>query len=395
MMPFRRARRGTPEDGPGMSGRIRVGIVIGQLHRGGAERQTYELTTRLLGGRCEPFVYCLSPVVEPFGPMLGAAGVPLRILPRRKSREPRRVLALARLFSLDRLDIVHSMANSPNLYSCLAILLAGRRPFLTSNRATDPTVSRATAWVNRLVYRRCDRVVVNSMAGRDFTTAFYRVPPDKIDVIPNGLDTSRFSSPADPARTRASLGIPASAPVLGFVGRFSPEKRPEWFLEACRRVALRFPEARFLMVGDGPSLAEVRRRAGEASLDSKVIFTGFRDDTPDLIAAMDVLLLTSSQEGLPNAILEAMAAARPVVTTDVGGCRELVAEGTTGHLVPPDDPEGLAEKTVRVLSAPDRGRAMGEAGRRRVFSEFSADVMAGRFRELYLRVHSEASSRRG
>jgi len=376
-----------------MSGRIRVGIVIGQLHRGGAERQTYELATRLLGGPCEPFVYCLSPVVEPFGPMLGAAGVPLRVLPRRKSYEPRRVLALARLFSRDRLDVVHSMANSPNLYSYLAILLAGRRPFLASNRAMDPTVSRTTARVNRLVYRRCDRVVVNSRTGAAFTSAFYRVPPDKIDVIPNGLDISRFTSTADPARTRSSLGIPSGSPVLGFVGRFSPEKRPEWFLEACRRVAPRVPEARFLMVGDGPCLADVRRRAFEAAVDSKVIFTGFRDDTPDLLAAMDLLLLTSSQEGLPNAILEAMAAGRPVVATDVGGCRELVEEGTTGHLVPPDDPEGLAERAVRLLSLPDRGRSLGEAGRRRVFAEFSAEAMAGRVRDLYLRVHSAASPR--
>ena len=142
------------------------------------------------------------------------------------------------------------------------------------------------------------------------------------------------------------------------------------------------------MVGDGPCLAEVRRRASEAGLDSRIVFAGFRDDTPDLMAAMDLLLLTSSQEGLPNAILEAMAAGRPVVATDVGGCRELVTEGATGHLVPRDDPDALAEKAIRVLTLPDRGRSLGEAGRRRVLAEFSVEVMAGRIRDLYLSVHA-------
>jgi L-malate glycosyltransferase len=372
-----------------MSGNLRVGIVIGQLHRGGAERQVYELSTRLLGGRVEPFVYCLSDILEPFGPMLDAAGVPLRVLPRRRSHEPRRVLSLSRLFRRDRLDVVHSLADSPKLYSYLALLLAGRRTFLATNWAIDPTVSRLSARLNRMIFARCDRVVVNSQRGVEFTRKFYGVPVGKMDVIYNGLDTARFLSLADPARTRSSLGIAAGAPLVGYVGRFSWEKRPKFFLEACRSIASRLPDARFLMVGDGPELPAVRRQAGEAGLGSRVIFTGFRDDIPDLLEAMDLLLLTSSQEGLPNAILEAMAAGRPVIATDVGGCREVVTEGVTGHLVAADSPEALARMAVSVLALPDRGRSLGEAGRRRVFAEFSAEAMAGRFRDLYLAVHDK------
>ena len=377
-----------------MTGPIRVGIVIGQLHRGGAERQVYELATRLRGGPCEPFVYCLSPIVEPFGPMLEMAAVPLRVLPRRRNYEPGRILSLARLFYRDRLDVVHALADSPNLYAYAALLLAGRRPFLASNWAMDPTVSRLTARVNRFVFHHCDRVVVNSRTGVDFTSSYYGVPPERMDVIPNGLDTSRFETPIDPAGIRSTLGIPADAPVLGYLGRFSPEKRPEFFLEACRHVAARLPGARFLMVGDGPSLPEVRRRAVQIGLDSRLILTGFRDDAPELLSAMDLLALTSSQEGLPNAILEAMASGRPVVSTDVGGCRELVVEGVTGHLIGPEEPELLAARSLEILSLPDRGRALGAAGRRRVFAEFSAEIMAGRFRDLYLRLHAGRRARR-
>jgi glycosyltransferase involved in cell wall biosynthesis len=377
-----------------MSEKLRVGVVIGQLHRGGAERQVYELATRLRKDRIEPFVYCLSADVEPFGPLLDAAGVAVRMVPRRRSYEPGRILALARHFSRDRPQVVHALADSPNLYSYLAILLAGRRPFLASNWAIDPTVSLVAARVNRLIYKRCDRVVVNSRPGLEFTRSFYGIAPDRIEIIPNGLDTERFQSLADPAVTRSSLGIPAGSPVIGYLGRFSWEKRPELFLEACRGISSQLPDARFLMVGDGPLLPEVRRLARGAALESRMIFAGFRDDAPDLLSAMDLLLLTSSQEGLPNAILEAMAAGRPVVATDVGGCGELVVEGITGHLVGPDDLEMLVGKSLGVLSLPDRGRALGEAGRRRVFSEFGADVMTDRFRELYQRVYAESSFRR-
>ncbi len=394
-MPGGEARSAPRDRPPDANPAVRVGIVIGQLHRGGAERQVYELATRLMGGPCDPFVYCLSPIVKPFGPMIERAGVPLRVLPRRRSYDPGRVFALARLFTRDRLDLVHALADSPNLYSYLALLLSGRRPFLASNWAMDPTVSRLAARVNRLIFHRCDRVVVNSRAGVGFTRSFYGVAPERIEIIPNGLDTARYRSLPDPAPVRASLGIPRDSPVVGYVGRFSPEKRPELFLEACRQVSSRLPEARFLMVGDGPLLSDARRRVREAALDSRVILAGFRDDIPDLLAAMDLLMLTSSQEGLPNAILEAMAAGRPVVATDVGGCRELVTEGISGHLVGQDDPEALAESALRVLALPDRGRSLGEAGRRHVLEEFSAEVMAGRFRDLYLRVHGLALSRRG
>jgi len=364
----------------------RVALVIGQLHAGGSERQVVELAPRLLGGRCAPFVYCLTQATEPFGPKLAAAGVPLRVLPRRRSYEPRRVLRLARLLREDRIDIVYSLSINTNLYALLALRLSPRRPLVTSNRALDPTCGRLTGGVNRFVFRHSDRVVVNSEAGRLFTSRFYRVPPDRIDVIPNGVDVNRFSSPADAAATRAAVGLPMNAPVAGFIGRASAEKRLELFLEVARVVASRFPETHFLVVGDGPLLSEMKKRALETGIGHKTVFTGSRDDVPALLAAMDLLVLTSSQEGLPNAVLEAMAAGRPVVATDVGGCRELIVEGITGFLADPEGPQELTEKVLRVLSSPDRGRALGEAGRRRARSEFSVETMTRRFEELFLRL---------
>ena len=376
-----------------MTGATRVALVIGQLHAGGSERQVAELAPRLRGGRCEPFVYCLSQVVEPFGPQLQAAGIPLRVISRRRSFEPRRALALARLLREDRIDVVHSLSPNMNLYALLAIRIAGRRPLAASNRALDSTCGAVEAQVNRLVFRRCEKVVVNSRAGSEFTSRFYRVPSDRIEVIPNGIDIRRFGSPLHPAGARARAGLPGDVPLTGFVGRLSREKGVDLFLRVAREVISRLPEAHFLVVGDGPLLDDAKKGAREIGIGSRVIFTGFREDVPDLLGAIDLLLLTSSQEGLPNAVLEAMAASRPVVATDVGGCRELILEGVTGFLSGAGAPLALAERVVQVLSMPDRGLSLGAAGRRRAESEFGTEVMARRFEDLFCRLHRNGPGR--
>jgi glycosyltransferase involved in cell wall biosynthesis len=370
-----------------MTGETRVALVIGQLHAGGSERQVSELAPLLKGGPCEPVVYCLSSVVEPFGPRLEAAGIRLRVLPRRRSFEPRRVLALARLLREDRIDVVHSLSPNMNLYALLARRIAGRRPLAGANRALDSTCGTFEAQVNRLVFRRCEQVVVNSRAGRDFTARFYRVPVERIEVIPNGIDIRRFASSVRPAEARARAGLPAGVPLIGFVGRLSREKGVDLFLQVAREVVSRLPEAHFLVVGEGPLLAGARQGAREMGIGCRVIFTGFRQDVPVLLAAIDLLLLTSSQEGLPNAVLEAMAAGRPVVSTDVGGCGELVLDGVTGFLCTPGASLPLAERVVQVLSLPDRGLSLGAAGRRRAETEFGIDVMARRFEDLFRRLH--------
>ncbi|HEV8335219.1 MAG TPA: GT4 family glycosyltransferase PelF [Candidatus Polarisedimenticolia bacterium] len=375
-----------------MTEAIRVGFIIGQLHRGGTERQLYELATRLTGGPCSPYVYCFSQVLEPYGPMLTAAGVPLRFIPRRRRMELRRVRALARLFRQDHLDLVHSLSFHANLYAYLA--LRGRPGrLIASNRYYVPGGAGPVSWINGLALRRSARVVVNSETGKAFTAEHFRVPPERIKVIPNGVDAARFTPPLFPAAIRPELGIPPGAPLVGLIGRITAQKRVDIFLEAARRVSEKLPGARFLIVGKGELMEAMRRKTSQLGLDDLAIFTGGRDDVPDLLAALDLLVLCSDDEGLPNVILEAMAARKPVVATDVGACRELVAEGVTGHLVARRDSEALAAAILRVLLLPDRGRAIGEAGHRRAVGEFGVDAMAAKFRDLFQEVHAQAARR--
>jgi glycosyltransferase involved in cell wall biosynthesis len=366
--------------------RIRIGFVIGQLHVGGYERQLYELGTRMLGGACEPFVYCLSGTEEHFGQRLQAAGVPVRVIPRRRSYELARAVRLARLIRKDRIDVVHSWAPGTNLYAGLAVLLAGDPPLVASNWGTNPPNGFLTTLLDRLAFKLSRQIVVNSEIGRRFTSSVYGAPPDRILVVRNWLDTSRFDPPADPAAARASLGLPAGTPVAGFVGRLSREKGISLFLEVAHDVAARLPDSRFLVAGDGPLLEGMVQKARDLGIPDRVHFAGFRQDIPHVLAAMDLMVLTSTWEGLPNAVLEAMAAGRPVVATRVGGCAELIEQGVTGFLTDPGDPEALTRRVTEVLSSPDRGRGLGDAGRRRAFSQFSANDLLRPLERIYRRI---------
>lgn len=368
-----------------MTSKLRVALVIGQLHAGGSERQLTALARGLRGGPCEPIVYCLSEVVWPFGPELEQSGILLRVFRRRHSLEPKRVLGLARKFREDRIDVALSFAQHVNLYTYLATLLARRGIFLASNRVMDLPEGPLERWINGMVYRRARFVVSNSTTGADSAVRIYGISRNRIDTIPNGIDAARFQHRGDPAPLQVELGLPPEAPVVGLVGRITAQKRVDLFLEAARLIHARIPECRFLIVGTGDLLDTMRRRSSEMGIDSRVLFTGARDDVPALLALLDLLVLCSDFEGQPNAVMEAMAAGRPVIATDLGGCRELVVEGVTGFLIPPGDFQALAARTLQLLELPDRGRSLGEAGLRRITSHFSITGMVKRFQDLFLR----------
>ncbi|HEU5181133.1 MAG TPA: glycosyltransferase [Candidatus Polarisedimenticolia bacterium] len=369
-----------------MDQKIRIGFVIGQLHVGGYERQLYELVTRMLGSSFEPFVYCLSDEVEPYGTRLQEAGVPLRVIPRRRSFQLSRALHTARLIRRDRIDVVHSWAPGTNFYAGLASLLGGFLPMVSSNWGTNPTPHFLPTFLDGLAFKLSGQIVVNSEIGREWTSKVYGVSPDRIRVIRNWLDTTRFEIRDNPEAAKTSLGLPSSAPVAGFVGRLSSEKGISLFLDVAHDVAARLPESRFLVAGDGPLLQDMVRKSQDLRIADRVLFAGFREDIPHVLAAIDLLVLASTSEGLPNVVLEAMAAGRPVISTRVGGCSEIIDDGATGYLTDSGDREALARRVTEVLSSPDRGRSLGEAGRRRAISEFSTADLLRPMEQIYTRM---------
>jgi glycosyltransferase involved in cell wall biosynthesis len=211
----------------------------------------------------------------------------------------------------------------------------------------------------------------------------YGSPPDRIIAIRNGMDVSQFDDPVDVAEVRTELGIGPGERVAILVGRFAPRKGHGYCLEAVALARERIQGLRVIFAGDGELEEELRMEAERLGVSEAVIFAGFRRDIPRLLAASDALLLPSEDECLPLVILEAMAARRPVIATDVGGISEAVADGETGLLIEPGSASALSNAMVKVLGDPGRAAAMGAAGRRKVEAEFSLDATAAAVLEVY------------
>jgi glycosyltransferase involved in cell wall biosynthesis len=206
----------------------------------------------------------------------------------------------------------------------------------------------------------------------------------RIIPIQNGVDTERFYAPDECAAVRAELGLPNDSVVIGFAGRIELMKRLDLLLDAFARLRPQFPALRLLLVGRGSELESLQAHAARLNVADAVVWAGFRTDMPRLLAAMDIYAQPSSNEGLSLSILEAMAAGKAIVTTDVGGAREIVQDRVTGLIVPPED-SAVFEEALRWVLGDGGTRiiSLGEAARRFVNAEFSATGMVDAYGRLY------------
>jgi glycosyltransferase involved in cell wall biosynthesis len=370
--------------------RRRVALVVGQLHVGGAERQLFELATGLDRARFEPLVVCLSEVTEPYAGRLRALGVEVRVLPRAHSRDLSRALSLAWLLRRHRIGLAHSFLLAANAYTWAATRLAGAIPFIASSRTCIPPPDRWSWRVHRRAFRAARAVIVNARGVGEFTRLLYGLPETALRVIPNGVNLEPFvSDPSRRAALRAAWGVPDGAVLIGTLGRLSPEKNLPLFLRMAERLASGGAGAgwRCVVVGEGPARAELEDLSASLGLRSRVIFAGEHEEAAAALNAMDLFVMTSDTEGMPNAVLEAMAASLPVVATRVGGTPEIVEEGITGRLLPRRDAEAFSAEVARLVEDPQLRRRMGAAGRARVEGSFTVRAMV----EATTRVYQETA----
>ena len=364
---------------------------VTNFHVGGTERQVVNLATGLDRERFEIHVGCFQGIGE-FLDEIRPSGAHLTEYPigRLLSGETLRQEArLARYIRRNRIRIVHAFGFYPNVFAVPGARLGGAQVVIASIRDGGDHLPPAKVRLQRSVCRLADRVLVNAEALRERLLS-QGCAPEKVTVIPNGIDLRRFSKRRGERRMRRELGLPDSAPVVAVVSRFDQRKGIEYFLDAASAVAQRFPEVRFLMVGDGApgprgeSYREhLERLSVRLGLTGRVVFTGLRRDVPELLTEVTVSVLPSLSEGLSNSLLESLAAGVPAVATKVGGNAEIVEDGVTGFLVPPRDPRALAAALAALLSDPARVARMGEAGRRRAAERFSREAMVRVTERLY------------
>jgi glycosyltransferase involved in cell wall biosynthesis len=294
-------------------------------------------------------------------------------------------MRFAQYIRKNRIRIVHSYGFYSNVFAVPAARLARTAIVVASIRDTGDVLTPAQRKVQRMICRGADCVLVNAEAIRE-TLIEEGYAPRKIVVIRNGITLSRFDKRHGRANLRQELGLPLSAPLVMVSSRLNQMKGISYFLDAAMILAPRFPDARFLVVGDGGNRKELEEYASRLGLGQRVAFTGFRGDVPDLLSEAAVSVLPSLSEGLSNSLLESMAAGLPVVATRVGGNSEVVADGVTGFLVPPQDSAALAHATGVLLENKDLAARFGQSGKRRVTDLFSVERSVRETQNLYRRL---------
>lgn len=342
---------------------IRVAYFIDMLCRpaGGTEGQLIHLVERLDRDRFSPRVFCLhSP--EGYGEPVVFEDAPSEVLDLRVGADPRLPVAIAALawrLRRERVDVVQTHFRDANLVGVSAARLA-RVPLVVSTRRGVPYWQSETGLrVLKRLNRSVHVFVANSEATRDRYVESEGLDPRRVEVIPNGLDPTRFG-PLDlerRGRLRRELGLDPVAPVVGIVANLREVKGIDVLLRAFASVLAVVPEARLVVVGEGPDRQRLRAVHDELGLGERARWLGARPDVPDLLQAFDVGVLASHSESFSNSILEYLAAGMPVVVTDVGGAREAVRDGENGFVVPPADAAAMAARLIELLRRPGGARS--------------------------------------
>jgi glycosyltransferase involved in cell wall biosynthesis len=355
--------------------RIPIAIFISTFDAGGTERQMTELMRRLDPARFAVHAVCFHRtgpwLARVAGQVASVAEFPIDGFARPATW--RQVLACARWCREERITILQSCDFYANVFGTAAALIAGVPVRIASRRDVNPGRSLPKTILQRLAYAGAHLVVANSKAAAARLAA-ERVRPSRIHLIPNGVELSA----RPPDRTDRPLRR------IVTVANLRPEKAHEHLIAAVPAIAAVHPDLEVQIVGDGPRRGELEALATRLGVAGIVRFLGHREDVPALLNDADVYVLASRSEAFPNGVIEAMAAGLPVVACAVGGLLELVDEGRTGRLIPPDDPRAMAGAVLDVMSDATRARAMGAAARAFVEERFSFDRMAQAFEQLYL-----------
>jgi glycosyltransferase involved in cell wall biosynthesis len=289
---------------------------------------------------------------EPASDWLASQGIPVRHLGRGRF-DPRILSDLVELVHARKARVLHVHGYAAADFGRVAARLTGARLVLHEHFA-DPAMPGYQAVADRLLRCCTDAAIAVSGSTREFLVRERFVPRERVRLIWNGAPLDEFA-PVSRERAlaaRAALGLPDHAVVFGTIGRLSTQKGHTFLLDAAREVLAAHPAARLLIVGDGDLLAPLREQAHALGIADRSVFAGHRSDVPDLLGVLDVFCISSLYEGTPLALFEAMAAGKPIVSTAVDGCREVLTEGETGLLVPPQDPKALAAALGRVVADP-------------------------------------------
>ena len=370
--------------------RIRVLFCVDQLNVGGTELNAVRTAEALDRSRFELSLACFK-AEGPLRARYDALGVPIhhfRVASLAAPHALREGLRFAATVRRGRYDLVHAHDMYSNIFAVPWARIGGRSRVIASRRWWTEVPRPALRHANRMIYRMAHTVLVNSHALGNLLETSEGVPRERIAVVPNFVTDEAFAPPplSFVERTRAELGLPPDAVVVGIIANFHDVKRHDVLLDAIAAIAPGWPSLRVVLVGDGVRRDALQRQAAALGIADRVIFAGLRPHQPSFHHLFDISVLTSREEGFPNTVVEAMAAGRPVIATSVGGTVDAVVDGETGLLTPPGDIGRLTSVIEQLLADPSRRQALGAAGRERARTHFHVSRAMAALEALYERL---------
>jgi glycosyltransferase involved in cell wall biosynthesis len=366
---------------------MRVLFLSTSMGMGGADKQLLTAAQEMRARGYQVLIVSLTPL-GPMGLEARSLGIPTESLEMRRGvADPRGLVRLVRRVRQWKPDVLHSHMVHANLMA-RALRLFVRVPVLVSTIHSISDGGRLRIAAYRLTNRLVDQMTIVSEAAAERFIRERIMPPGLLRVIPNGIDTDRFQQVPSAARgsLRQALGLDQQFVWLA-VGRFVPAKDYPNLLHAFARVCERVPDTVLLLVGRGALQGETEALVKSLGLERQVRFLGVRQDVPELMRAADGYVLSSAWEGMPIVLLEAAAAALPIVATAVGGNEEVVRQGETGLLVPPKDNDALARAMLQLMEMSEAARrSMGRRGLEHVQTEYGLNRVVDRWDAIYREV---------
>lgn len=358
---------------------------VENLNRGGLERVVIELIKTQVheGHRCQ--LICLFDPGS-LAQELSAVGVDVHACGKRAGLDLRALRRARRFMRMHATEILHTHNPVAHYYAVLAAVgLPLQR--VVNTRHGMGLMSRHTRreQLYRMALWRTDRIIAVCETARRDAEHQNVLPARKISVVPNGIRISDFPPASASAHERLAsmLGVSPQARLIGTIGRLNPVKDHENLIHAFAQVRALIPDAVLVLIGEGETHADLEHQVDLEGLAAHVHFLGDRNDVAELLPGMDLFVLSSISEGYSMALLEACAAALPIVATDVGGNAEIVRDGVSGQLVPARDTDALAAAIVQLLAEPERAAAMGRAGREWAQANASLETMSARYARIY------------
>ncbi len=367
--------------------RIHVMQVLHTLEVGGAEKLALDISKNFDQQFKFSFL-CLDSLGE-LAESVRQQGMDLFCANRQSGFDFNLIKRFSRILTQQCVDIIHAHQYTPYFYSVLSSRLTNRRPkviFTEHGRHQPDKVRLKRVIFNKIFQPFTDLCTGVSEFSKESLAKFEKIPRSKIDIIYNGVDLDRFPAKYDKNQIRKTLGFNENDTLVGIIARLDPIKDHKTLIDAVSILKGDSVNMKLIIVGDGPEKNDITSKIDTLGLNDDIMFLGTRDDIPNILMALDLFVLPSIMEAMSVTLLEAMSASLPVIATNVGGNRELIADGVSGKLVPVGNPEILANTIKSLLSDREFAGKIGKEARKSVEKNFSFDKMIANYRKAYLKV---------